>query len=606
MWYQKGLFLHVLDRELQESLDTPLSEALILDLIRIGVMSSKYVYVSYSHVCESSQIYPRVNSELSFLQENGVVLFLLADANLENFFAQREKRYFKDKKRYPFYFDSNQIRALRPHADCIPRMSSTTKYIRQGLTYLLCEDLRVRRLPAAKDPQVLEVIDRYLPPQESKQALTIHTFQKGFHDRKIFKRSENAAFAQHKLELTLTSLHGQSIIAETDSTIFTDIPGCQQYNTLGMAPYYSFPLYRIFLYPLLGHKEILNSPEAYHEQLKEIIQFRENPFFSHFSGMIYNLVQQVIDNKICSIDFKLPYELWLKQLCNQIEKIVYYAAGGETLDTITVDTAQAYLDRLKMSLQKTIFKGELNVNNLEPASERKVILILTVNDEEHRAFLDELESQNIPSSPIGGRNNVYFQANYKNCSLMILKCMPGSGGSAGSTLAVQEAIADFKPIAVIACGVAFGCKPEKEKMGDIMVSKQVWQYDPRKVTEESIIRRGDKATASAPLIHRFSSAIALWEQKNPDIPVHVGLIASGEVLVNSGNFLDELKQSEPEIIGGEMEGSGVLSAAERENCNWIVVKAICDWGAKKTDAYQPQSAKNAARYVLYVLNLFPL
>jgi len=606
MWYQKGLFLHVLDRELQESLDTPLSEALILDLIRIGVMSSKYVYVSYSHVCESSQIYPRVNSELSFLQENGVVLFLLADANLENFFAQREKRYFKDKKRYPFYFDSNQIRALRPHADCIPRMSSTTKYIRQGLTYLLCEDLRVRQLPAAKDPQVLEVIDRYLPPQESKQALTIHTFQKGFHDRKIFKRSENAAFAQHKLELTLTSLHGQSIIAETDSTIFTDIPGCQQYNTLGMAPYYSFPLYRIFLSPLLGHKEILNSPEAYHEQLKEIIQFRENPFFSHFSGMIYNLVQQVIGNKICSIDFKLPYELWLKQLCNQIEKIVYYAAGGETLDTITVDTAQTYLDRLKMSLQKTIFKGELNVNNLEPASERKVILILTVNDEEHKAFLDELESQNIPSSPIGGRNNVYFQANYKNCSLMILKCMPGSGGSAGSTLAVQEAITDFKPIAVIACGVAFGCKPEKEKMGDIMVSKQVWQYDPQKVTEESIIRRGDKATASAPLIHRFSSAIALWEQKNPDIPVHVGLIASGEVLVNSGNFLDELKQSEPEIIGGEMEGSGVLSAAERENCNWIVVKAICDWGAKKTDAYQPQSAKNAARYVLYVLNLFPL
>ena len=55
-----------------------------------------------------------------------------------------------------------------------------------------------------------------------------------------------------------------------------------------------------------------------------------------------------------------------------------------------------------------------------------------------------------------------------------------------------------------------------------------------------------------------------------------------------------------------MEGSGVLSAAERENCNWIVVKAICDWGAKKTDAYQPQSAQNAARYVLYVLNLFPL
>lgn len=522
MQYQKGLFLHVLDRELQESLDTPLSETLILDLIRMGVMSSKYVYVSYSHVCESSQIYPRANSEICFLQENGAVLFLLADANLENFFAQREKRYFNDKKRYPFYFDSNQIKALRPHAECIPRMSSTTEYIRQGLTYLLREDLRVRQLPVAKDPQVLEVINRYLPPQNSKQALTIHTFQKGFRDRKIFKRSENTSFAQHKLELTLTSLHGRSIISETDSTIFTDIPGCQEYNTLSIAPYYSFPLYRIFLSPFFGTKEILSSPEAYHDQLKEIIQFREDPFFGHFSGMIYNLVQQVMDNKICSTDFRLPYEIWLRQLCNQLEKIVYYATSGEPLDRITADTAQAYLNRLKMSLQKTIFKGELKVNTLEPASERKVILILTVNDEEHKAFLDELGRQNILCSPISGRNNVYFQANYKNCSLMILKCMPGSGGPAGSTLAVQEAIADFHPVAIIACGVAFGCKPEKEKMGDIMVSRQVWQYDPRKETEESIIRRGDKATASATLLYRFSSAIASWELENPDIPVHMG------------------------------------------------------------------------------------
>ena len=162
------------------------------------------------------------------------------------------------------------------------------------------------------------------------------------------------------------------------------------------------------------------------------------------------------------------------------------------------------------------------MNTLEPASERKVILILTVNDEEHKAFLDELGRQNILCSPISGRNNVYFQANYKNCSLMILKCMPGSGGPAGSTLAVQEAIADFHPVAIIACGVAFGCKPEKEKMGDIMVSRQVWQYDPRKETEESIIRRGDKATASATLLYRFSSAIASWELENPDIPVHMG------------------------------------------------------------------------------------
>jgi len=606
MRYQKGIFIHVLDRELQESLDFPLTETMILDLIRIALMSSKDVYVSYSHICESSQIYPQANSELRFLQGEGAIFFLLADENIDSFFAQREKRYWKDKKRYPFYFNPAQIKALRPYMKCIPRMNSTTEYIRQGLCYLLQGDLRVSRLPAAGDSQALEVIRRYLPPQDSKQALTVHTFQKGFHDRKIFKRTENPAPVQHKLEATLTSLHGQSIIAETNTTIFTDIPGCQQYNALGVGTYYSFPLYRIFLKPLLGHKEILSDRDAYHRQLEEIIQFRENPFFSHFSGMIYTLVQQVIENKICSYNFISPYEIWLKQLCDQIDESVYCATDGKTFDCVTADAAQAYLTKLKMSLQNTLFKGDLNVNHFEPTSDRKVVLILTVNDEEHKAFLDELKKQDVSCSPVGRKNNVYFQANYKQYTLMILKCMPGSVGPASSALAVQEAISDFKPVAVIACGVAFGCKPKKEKMGDIMISRQIWQYDPQKATEKAIIHRGDKATASASLLNRFSSAIALWEQEHPDISVHMGLIASGEVLVNSGDFLAELKQAEPEIIGGEMEGSGVLSAAERENCNWIIVKAICDWGAKKTDAYQPQSATNAARYVLYVLGLFPL
>lgn len=606
MLYQDGIFLHVLDRELQESLDRPLPESEIMDLIRIGLLASKFVFASYSHVCESSQLYPRANAELCFLQEQGAVLFLLADENIDSFFAKREKRYFKDKGRYPFYFDRSQIKALLPRAECIQRTTSSTEYIRQGLCYLLKEDLRVSRLPAAGDPYVLEVIDQYLPSPNSKQALTAHTFQKGFQNRKIFKRFEDSAPAQRKLQATLTSLHGKSIIAETHSTIFTNIPGCQQYDGLGTGNYYSFPLYQAFLRPLLGNKAILKNIALYHKQLEEIVLFRENHFFSHFCGMIYTLVQQTIEHKNSSYDFMLPYDIWLKQLCSQVEEAVYYATGGKVFDSVTPEAAQAYLKQLKLALQRTIFKGGANVDNFEPTQNQKVVLILTVNAEEHKAFLDELTRKKTPYSAVVGKNNVYFRAEWKNHTLIILKCMPGSVGPASSTLAVQEAISEFKPAAVIACGVAFGCKPEKEHLGDIMVSKQLWQYDPQKVTETSIIRRGDKATASASLLQRFSSAVVLWEKANPDVSVHIGLLASGEVLANSDDFLAELKLSEPEIIGGEMEGAGVLSAAEREKCDWIIVKAICDWGAKKTDDYQPQSAQNAAQYVLYVLDLFPL
>lgn len=466
--------------------------------------------------------------------------------------------------------------------------------------------MRVSRLPAAGDPQVLEVINQYLPPSESKQALTIHTFQKGFHNRKIFRRGENSIPSQRKLKTTLTSLHGKSIITETQSTIFTDIPGCQQYDNLGIGSYYSYPLYKVLLRPLLGHKAILENFVMYHNQLEEIVQFRKNPFFNHFSGMIYTLVQQVVEIKNYSYDFMLPYDIWLKQVCNQVEEAVYCATGGNTYDMITADVAQSYLKQLKSALQKMIFKGELNVDNFEPTQNQKIVLILTANNEEHEAFLNELSREKIYYTAFSGKNNVYFRAKTKNHILVILKCMPGSVGSAASALSVQEAISELMPVAVIACGIAFGCIPEKENIGDIMVSRQLWQYDPRKEAEESVIHRGDKSSASASLLNRFSSAIAVWKQKRSNVAVHVGLIASGEVLSNSNNFLEELKQSEPEIIGGEMEGAGVLSAAERENCNWIIVKAICDWGARKTDDYQPQAAQNAAQYVLHVLDLFSL
>ena len=62
-----------------------------------------------------------------------------------------------------------------------------------------------------------------------------HTFKKGFHDRKIFKRSKDVAFAQQKLELTLTNLHGQSIIAETDSATGEHVdPRAQDMSDLGV------------------------------------------------------------------------------------------------------------------------------------------------------------------------------------------------------------------------------------------------------------------------------------------------------------------------------------------------------------------------------------
>ena len=52
-----------------------------------------------------------------------------------------------------------------------------------------------------------------------------------------------------------------------------------------------------------------------------------------------------------------------------------------------------------------------------------------------------------------------------------------------------------------------------------------------------------------------------------------------------------------------MEGVGVASAASRKECEWIVVKAICDWGdGTKQKVHQEFSAAASISLVEHVFN----
>jgi nucleoside phosphorylase len=102
------------------------------------------------------------------------------------------------------------------------------------------------------------------------------------------------------------------------------------------------------------------------------------------------------------------------------------------------------------------------------------------------------------------------------------------------------------------------------------------------------------------LLDRFRSGDNDWQYA----PTHFGLVLSGEKLVDDLTFREWLLKIEPEAIGGEMEGAGLYAAARNAKVDWILVKAICDWadGTKNDDAQQ-LAARNAAQFVLHVLQL---
>jgi nucleoside phosphorylase len=74
-------------------------------------------------------------------------------------------------------------------------------------------------------------------------------------------------------------------------------------------------------------------------------------------------------------------------------------------------------------------------------------------------------------------------------------------------------------------------------------------------------------------------------------------------LIDDPEFKSILFQTHPNAIGGDMEGVGLASTADREKCEWILVKAICDWAdGEKTDNHQGFAAASSVNYVKHVLS----
>lgn len=232
------------------------------------------------------------------------------------------------------------------------------------------------------------------------------------------------------------------------------------------------------------------------------------------------------------------------------------------------------------------------------------VLLVTATNVETQAILDVFSRQNTSFKRYQIGDSTYFDLGVIGESrAFLVQCEMGYGGPAGASLVVYEGIKALSPSAVVMVGIAFGLISQEQQLGDILVSRQLTGYELQKVEQgpddtEIIIPRGDRAQASPRLLSLLRASIFDWEGPK----VHFGLMLSGEKLARHKNFRKKLLSIEPEAIGGEMEGTGVYSAAYRTKVDWILIKAISDWADKhKDDTYQQQAAENAARFILHVL-----
>ncbi len=232
-----------------------------------------------------------------------------------------------------------------------------------------------------------------------------------------------------------------------------------------------------------------------------------------------------------------------------------------------------------------------------------IIVLVTVNDHETAAVLDAfLGEAQVP--PQVTKNGVtYFDLGLQGGHRILhTVCEMGAGGIGASQQRTRDAIDHWQPKAIIAVGIAFGIDETKQAIGDVLVSTQIQDYELGRLNNDGTLTpRGDKPGSADKLRNRLRQ-LNIARGRGKDWPkVRLGLLLCGQKLVDNLDYRESLKKLFPEAIGGEMEGSGVYASASAKNVDWIIVKAICDWGhdkghAKKAE-WQKHAAKNAALVV---------
>lgn len=160
---------------------------------------------------------------------------------------------------------------------------------------------------------------------------------------------------------------------------------------------------------------------------------------------------------------------------------------------------------------------------------------------------------------------------------------------------------------IVAVGMAFGVSRERQRHGDVLLSTHLLPHDKRLVRSKDGLpvldyRDVQAMPASDNLLSILDREVSKRVDDSPK--VHRGALLSGAAKIHCRAYRDHLVVAlsgrNVDIVGGEMEGVGLLAASER--AAWLVVKGIVDFADESRDSEASQNRElacgNAAGLVL--------
>lgn len=318
--------------------------------------------------------------------------------------------------------------------------------------------------------------------------------------------------------------------------------------------------------------------------------------------------------------FKYPYDDWGKATMQSKE----YAAGlamrrkrdvGEEARINVIDffnnhekfcvAAYSYYLEYKSNVNRFVeiprnsSKSEIynRVNN--------VILLITANHIERGIFLRRLSDfygDKLPTYSIGAYS--YQIINKDNYTIVHLHT--GRTGDEFTRRAINAAHKVFKKKikCIILLGICYGIDFSEQCLGEVVISNAVSGYRINFRDEENDLKfepelefeekpSKDWITKIESIISYFHFSHDIFSKPDGEeiisFNAYTGKILSSNSLLSSRdvkeavvNYVGHVK---PKAYGGEMEACGIFKTNIFETSqgfkNWIIIKAICDWGESK-------------------------
>jgi nucleoside phosphorylase len=576
-----AIFLHFLNREPYRAVNAEYSPVAAEQLLRALAMASyEELYSNLSNLLEGDVLNPNRPTLVRSLLETDQLLVEGERPSVTEFIDSREQRYKYDATRYPMYFGE------KPTVN-VPltriRSQSITNYLRDQITKVAQQELNA--------PMTISTHDRNVLNRQAGEVLRIM----GSRDtegitKSLFENKHATNELQTVAARLASAFYIQKYMTDLGSDIAWGIRQLLPFDELASKVWWR----HVGLLRAVLSSYDLDSSQIRAGQLdSQIAAARGSDAQVQFSDSIRILAQ--VASLIAHPGEHPSYV---------VRRLIRIAKPDHAYPTPSADL----FSRPARDIQETIRRlrnhdssfAASYENLMTQKSEQKTILLVTATKAETSAMIAVAERQmrgpavhipkdNYIATDLGQLGRIRF---------IHVQCEPGSVGASSSQAVIGDAIRDWTPDAIVMGGIAFGTKKDKQKLGDILVSKSIMEYERAKVTETRAISRGQRIESAPKLLSVFRT-YEVKRQRGPTM--HVGLILSGEKLVDSENLVNSLLEIEPEAIGGEMEGAGLVAAASRARVDWIVIKAIVDWGFDKQANNDSIHQENVARGAFEVI-----